>query len=118
MAAYCVVLPNGGIVFGAGAGWRGSEVERHASTSSTMTRLGHVVQQGLDDGHGSMDLRRTLAMFDIMVALMASLARSISWSIMKMVSQKMEAVTSKCVRGYTLRVCWTEYAPSYRRSTS
>jgi hypothetical protein len=29
-----------GIIFGAGVGWRGSEVEKFASTTSTMARLG------------------------------------------------------------------------------
>jgi hypothetical protein len=39
MVAYGVVLSHGGIVFGADAGWRGSEADRFASTSSTMGKL-------------------------------------------------------------------------------
>jgi hypothetical protein len=37
--------PCRGIIFGAAAGWRGSEAERFASSSSTTARLGSVVQQ-------------------------------------------------------------------------
>jgi predicted alpha/beta hydrolase len=95
MATCVVVLPHGGIVFGVGAGWRGSVAERLASTSSTMARLGHVAQQGLGDGRGLMDLRRTVALFDVMVALTTSLARSIPWSFLKMGSRRTATATSK-----------------------
>jgi hypothetical protein len=63
-----------------------------------MARLGHVAQQGLGDGRGLMELRRTVTLFDIMVALKTSLARSIHWSILKMGSRKTAAATSEvCV---------------------
>jgi hypothetical protein len=51
------------------------EVERFASTTSTTVRLDSVAQRGLGDGRGLMDLRMTVALYDVMVALMASLAR-------------------------------------------
>jgi hypothetical protein len=69
--------------------------ERHASTSSTTARLGSMVQRGLGDGRGLMDLHSTVAMFDIMVTLMASLARSICWSFLKMGSRKTATATSE-----------------------
>jgi hypothetical protein len=93
MAACGVVLPHGGMVFGVGADWMGSVAERLASTSSTTARLGHVVQRGLGDGRGLMDLRRTVALFDVVVALTASLARSMRWSFVKMGSRKTTAAT-------------------------
>jgi hypothetical protein len=69
--------------------------ERLASTSSTMASLESVVQRGHGDGRGLMDLRRTVALFDVVVALMASLARSICWSFLKMCSRKTAAATSE-----------------------
>jgi hypothetical protein len=50
---------------------------------------------GLGDGHGLMDLRRTVALFDVMVALTTSLARSIPWSFLKMGSRRTATATSK-----------------------
>jgi hypothetical protein len=52
-------------------------VERFASTSLTMTRFGYVAQRGLDDGRGLMDLHRTVVLYDVVVALTTSVARSI-----------------------------------------
>jgi hypothetical protein len=49
-----------------------------------MARLDRVVQWGLDDGCGLMDLRRMVALFEVVVALTASLAKSIRWSFLKM----------------------------------
>jgi hypothetical protein len=51
-------------------------------------RLSRVVQWDLSDGRGLMDFHRTMALFDVVVALMESLARSIPWSILKMGSRK------------------------------
>jgi hypothetical protein len=52
MAAYSVVLPYVGIVFGVDAGGRGSEVERLASSLSATSSLDGVVQRGLGVGCG------------------------------------------------------------------
>jgi hypothetical protein len=75
MAACGIILPHGGIVFGDGAGWRGSEAERFPSTTSTTVRLDSVAQRGLGDGRGLMDLHMMVVLYDVMVVLMASLAR-------------------------------------------
>jgi hypothetical protein len=44
MMACGVVLPFGGIFFGASAIWRGSMAEQFSSTSSAMASLGGVAQ--------------------------------------------------------------------------
>jgi hypothetical protein len=50
-----------------------SEAVRFASTSSLTARLSRVVQRGLGDGRGLMDLRRMVASSVIVAALMTRL---------------------------------------------
>jgi hypothetical protein len=57
-------------------------------------------------------LRRVVASSGIMVALMASLARSIRWSILKRRSWKTTSTASEECGWDSLRVCWTDHAPS------
>jgi hypothetical protein len=52
-----------------------SEVMQFASTSTTMTRLSNVAQQGLGDGRGLMDLCWMVAPSGIVVALRTSLLK-------------------------------------------
>jgi hypothetical protein len=60
-----------------------------------MARLDRVVQRRLGDGRGLMDLRRMVALFEVVVALMTSLAKLIRWSFLKMGSWKTAAATSE-----------------------
>jgi hypothetical protein len=65
-----VVLPFGGIVFGANANWRGSEAERFSSTSLTMVSLSGVTHRGIGIGHGLMVSRRVEAQSAGMMEIM------------------------------------------------
>jgi hypothetical protein len=68
MMAECnTVFLHDGIVFGAGAGWWGLEVERHLSSASKMVSLGCMAQQGLDGGCGLLDVHRARTLSGIMV---------------------------------------------------
>ena len=51
------------------------KVKQCLSTVSTMASLGGVALQGLGDGRVMMYTRRVVALFDVMVASMAGLAR-------------------------------------------
>ena len=68
MAACGVVLPHGGIVFGADAGWRGSVAERFASSSSTTASIGGMAQWILGVRRVLMDSRRAGALTGVVVA--------------------------------------------------
>ena len=68
MAACGVVVPHGGIVFGADAGWRGSEAERFASSSSTTVSIGGMAQWILGVRWVLMDSRRARALSGVVMA--------------------------------------------------
>jgi hypothetical protein len=68
--------------------------------------LGGVVQQGLGNACGSMDLRKMVAPFDVMVVLMVGL-----FKINTLICAE-DGFTEdggrrllRCVHGYSLRVC-------------
>lgn len=77
MAAYGVVLPPGGIVYGADASWRGPEVEQRFSFVLKMASLGGVVQRGLIFGYVMFDVHRMVELSGVRVVLVAGLARSL-----------------------------------------
>jgi hypothetical protein len=52
----------------------GYVVERCSSTATMVADLGGMVQQGLDDGHMTMEARRKVALSGTLVVSMAGLA--------------------------------------------
>jgi hypothetical protein len=76
MVACGVILPSGGIVFGADANKSGSRAEWFSSTLSMAMSLGGVGQQGHGVGHGLMVSCRMEAQFDIVLALVVRMMKN------------------------------------------
>ena len=72
-----------------------------ASTTSTMTSIGGVVQRGLGDGRGVMDSHKVGALSGAMVASTANLARVLaSIFTLEVVWGKMAVATARvCAQG-------------------
>ena len=77
------------------------KVERCLSTASTGSSLGGMVLRGLGDGRLMMYMHRVVALFDVMVASMAGLARVFaSFYLLKTGWRKRaEATSGACTQG-------------------